>query len=132
MVGYIANIEEETDMNDNFRKVLFTGPNSQLVVMSLKVGEDIGMEVHDKVDQFIRIEDGKGKAILDGEETGIESDWAVVIPAGTEHNIVNTGDGPLKLYTIYSPANHPEGTIHVTKAEAEAAEAAEHGEKTGE
>ncbi len=117
MKGFVGNIEEMTEENENFRKVLFTGPNSQLVVMSLQPGEDIGMEKH-TVDQFIRIEDGEGKAILDDEEYEIEDDWAVVITAGTEHNIVNTGGTPLKLYSIYSPAEHPDGTIHATKAEA--------------
>ena len=118
MKGYIANIEKETNDNKNFRKVLFTAPHSQLVVMSLLPGEEIGEEVHDNVDQFIRIESGKGEAILDGEKTVIEDDWAVVIPAGTRHNIVNTSDSEMKLYTIYSPAEHPDGTIHPTKADA--------------
>lgn len=127
--GYISNILKATLDNSNFRKVLFTGPNSQLVVMSLKPGEDIGMEVHNHVDQFIRIESGVGKSILDGEETEIKDDFAVVIPAGTEHNIVNTSDTEdLKLYTVYSPANHPEGTIHKTKEEAMKAEEEEHNE----
>lgn len=127
MTGYVGNIEAETIGNSNFRKILFTGPQSQLVVMCLKAGEDIGMEVHPNVDQFIRIEQGEGKAILNGEENELKDDYAVVIPAGTEHNIVNTGAGEMKLYTVYSPANHPAGTVHVTKADAEAAEAAEHG-----
>lgn len=128
-VGFVGNIENLTETNDNFRKVLFTGPNSQLVVMSLKPGENIGMEVHPDIDQFIRLEGGEGKAILDGEETEIKEEFAVVIPAGTEHDIVNTSDSKdLKLYTVYSPANHPEGTIHKNKAEADAAEAEEHGE----
>ncbi|BCX15799.1 MAG: cupin [Candidatus Parcubacteria bacterium] len=125
MKGYIGNIEKETKENENFRKVLFTAPHSQLVVMSLLPGEDIGEEVHE-VDQFIRIETGKGKAVLDGEEFEIEDDWAVVIPAGTRHNIINTSSEKMKLYTIYSPANHPEGTIHSTKEEAMKAEAEHH------
>jgi mannose-6-phosphate isomerase-like protein (cupin superfamily) len=120
--GFVINIEDATKENENFRKVLFTAPNSQLVVMSLKPGEEIGMEVHN-LDQFIRIEKGKGKAVLDGEEYEIEDDWAIVIPAGTNHNIINTDvDDEMKLYTVYSPANHPDGTIHATKADAEAAE----------
>ncbi len=127
MTGYVGNIETETISNSNFRKVLFTGPHCQLVVMSLKAGEDIGMEVHPNVDQFIRIEHGEGKAILNGEEHAVKDDFAVAIPAGTEHNIVNAGAGEMKLYTVYSPANHPVGTVHATKADAEAAEAAEHG-----
>jgi mannose-6-phosphate isomerase-like protein (cupin superfamily) len=122
MIGYVANIEKETLDNENFRKVLFTGPQSQLVVMTLQPGEDIGMEVHGDIDQFIRIEEGEGKSILNGEESVLEDDFAVVIPAGTEHNIVNTSKTKkLKLYTIYSPAEHAEGTVHKTKAEAEAA-----------
>ena len=121
MTGYVANIEKETLENDNFRKVLFTAPNSQLVVMSLESGEDIGMEVHEEHDQFIRIEQGQGKAVLNGEESEIEDDSAVVIPAGAEHNIVNTGDTKMKLYTVYSPPEHADGTVHATKEEAEAA-----------
>ena len=116
--GYVINIEKETLENENFRKVLYTSNYSQLVVMSIEPGDDIGMEVHG-LDQFIRIESGKGKAILNGQEYEIEDDWAVVIPAGVEHNIVNTGDKPLKLYTIYSPPEHKEGTIHKTKKDVE-------------
>jgi mannose-6-phosphate isomerase-like protein (cupin superfamily) len=122
MHGYIGNIEEETKANNNFRKVLFTGPKSQLVVMSLLPGEDIGLEIHEDNDQFLRIEAGKGKVVLGGVEQVIEDDFAVVVPAGIEHNIVNTGESAMKLYTVYSPAHHPEGTIHETKAEAEASE----------
>ncbi|HUV72521.1 MAG TPA: cupin domain-containing protein [Clostridia bacterium] len=119
MAGYVTNIEDKTEENQNFRQVLFTAPHSQLVVMSLKANENIGMEVHPNVDQFIRIEEGEGKAILDGEEHKLESGSAVVIPAGTKHDIVNTSDKEeLKLYTIYSPPQHPEGTIHKTKTEA--------------
>ncbi len=118
MSGYIANIEDKTAENEYFREVLFTAPHSQLVVMSIAPGEDIGEEVHDLVDQFLRIESGEGKAILDGEETSLSDGYCVVVPAGTRHNIINTGSSALKLYTIYSPANHPDGTIHKTKAEA--------------
>lgn len=117
MSGEIFNIEAETENNSFFRKVLFTGPNSQLVVMSLKPGEDIGMEVHE-VDQFIRIEIGDGVAILDNAENKIADGDAVVIPAGTHHNIINTGETAMKLYTIYSPAEHPAGTIQEVKEEA--------------
>jgi mannose-6-phosphate isomerase-like protein (cupin superfamily) len=120
MKGYIADIEYATKENSNFRKVLYTANLSQLVVMSLKPGEDIGMEVHEDTDQFIRIEEGKGKAVLDGVETQIEDDFAVVIPAGTEHNIVNESDEEMKLYTIYSPAHHRHDVVHATKEEAEA------------
>jgi mannose-6-phosphate isomerase-like protein (cupin superfamily) len=116
--GYITNIEKETLKNENFRKVLFTGPHSQLVVMRLKAGESIGKEVHD-VDQFFRVEKGNGKLELNGKAFNIREAFAFVIPAGTEHNVVNTGKGDLKLYTLYSPPQHPNGTIHKTKADAE-------------
>ena len=124
MSGYIVNIEEKTEANNYFREVLFTAPHSQLVVMSLKPGEDIGEEVHSDIDQFLRIESGEGKAILDGEETAIKDGSAVVVPAGVRHNIVNTSDLlVLKLYTVYSPPEHRDGTIHQTKADAVADEA---------
>lgn len=123
MEPLVINIEDATKENTNFRKVLHTGPKrqSQLTVMSIKPGDDIGMEVHEG-DQFLRIEEGKGKAILDGKEYEVEDDFAIVIPAGVEHNVVNTGEEDLKLYSIYSPAEHPEGTVHATKAEAMEAE----------
>ena len=127
MAGFVTNIENKSLENDSFREVLFTGPNSQLVVMSLKPGEDIGMETHDDVDQFIRVEAGEGKAVLNGKEHKLEDGSAVVIPAGVEHNIVNTsGTVPLKLYTVYSPAEHPHGTIHRNKAEAQEYERKKH------
>jgi len=117
---YVKNLEKDTVENDNFRKVLNTTEKSQLVVMSLLPGEDIGEEVHD-VDQFIRLEEGEGKAVLNGEEFDIEDDWAIVVPAGARHNIINTSqDKPLKLYTVYSPPNHRDGVVHATKAAAEA------------
>lgn len=123
MAGFIINLEEETLTNDYFRKVIFTAPHSQLVLMSLQPKEEIGYEVHQSVDQFIRIEKGQGKAILAGDETEISDGFAVVVPAGTGHNVINTSETEeLKLYTIYSPANHPEGKIHKTKAEAMADE----------
>ncbi len=123
MAGYVANIEKKSLENDNFRRVLFTGPNSQLVVMALKPGEEIGMEVHGHLDQFFRVESGQGMAILDGKEHQLEDGSAVVVPAGTRHNIVNrSASKPLKLYTIYTPPQHPDGTVHKTKAEADAAE----------
>ena len=125
MAGYVTNIEEETLKNEYFRRVLFTAPNSQLVVMSLKPGEEIGEEVH-KLDQFIRVEAGEAEVVLDGESHHLADDDAVVIPRGTRHNVINrSADRPLKLYTIYSPPEHPDGTIHKTKAEADAAEEAE-------
>ena len=120
MTGYVDNIEKITEGNTNFRQVLFTGVHTQLVVMSLLAGEDIGMEVHDTVDQFFRIEEGEGKVIMNGEETAFGPGSGIIVPAGTQHNVVATT--PVKLYTLYSPPNHPEGTVHVTKAEAMAAE----------
>lgn len=122
MKGYVTNIEQATLENENFRKVLYTASKSQLVVMSLKPLEEIGMEVHD-LDQFIRIEAGSGKAILDGVEHDIADDWAVVIPAGTNHNIVNTSETEaMKLYSIYSPPEHRFDVVHATKPETEADE----------
>lgn len=118
---YINNLEKDTVENENFRKVLNTTEKSQLVVMSLLPGEDIGEEVHD-VDQFIRLEAGKGKAVLNGVEHEIEDDFAIVVPAGAMHNIINTGETRMKLYTVYTPPEHKDGTIHKTKAEAEAEE----------
>lgn len=119
MSGYVINIEEKTLSNDNFREVLFTAPHSQLVVMILQPNEEIGMEIHETVDQFLRIEEGEGKAVLNGEEREIKDGFAIVVPAGTEHNIINTSsDKKLKLYTIYSPAQHPDKTIHKTKQDA--------------
>jgi mannose-6-phosphate isomerase-like protein (cupin superfamily) len=119
MKGYIANIEKLARENENFRKVLYTAHNSQLVLMSLKPGEDIGEEVH-HLDQFIRCESGEGKAILDGVAHAITDGSAVVVPSGARHNIVNTSsDKPLRLYTVYSPPNHRDGIVHATKASAE-------------
>lgn len=125
MAGFVTNIEEKTLANTNFRQVLFTGAHSQLVLMSLKPNEEIGMEVHPSVDQFFRFESGEGKVIIDGQESVVGNGSAVIVPAGSQHNVVNTSaEKDLKLYTIYSPANHPEGTVHATKQDAEAAEAA--------
>lgn len=123
MKGFVSNIEEQTLENSNFRKVLYTASHSQLVVMSLRPNEDIGMEVHDSVDQFFRIEKGQGKVMIDGIEHEISDGFAIIIPAGTQHNVINTSaTDELKLYTVYSPANHKDGTIHATKADAEASE----------
>jgi mannose-6-phosphate isomerase-like protein (cupin superfamily) len=122
MVGFIDNIEEKTEQNNFFRQVLYTGKHTQLVVMSLLPGEEIGMEVHPQVDQFFRIEEGRAKVIIDGEEHEVDEGFAIIVPAGSQHNVVNTGSNPLKLYTLYSPPNHPDGTIHPTRAEAMAAE----------
>ncbi len=118
--GYVANIESMSLDNDNFRQVLFTVQNQQLVVMSLKPTEDIGEEVHEDVDQFIRCEAGTGVAILNGEEHQIKDGFVVVIPAGVRHNIINTSPTePMKLYTLYSPPHHKDQTIHETKADAQ-------------
>jgi mannose-6-phosphate isomerase-like protein (cupin superfamily) len=119
MAGYVVNIEEKSLANDYFREVLFTTSNSQLVVMALKPGEEIGEEVHAEHDQFIRVEAGAGKVIMDGEESEISDGSAIVVPAGTKHNVINSSDGVMKLYTIYTPPEHKPGTIHKTKAEAE-------------
>lgn len=127
MSGFYTHIEIETLENTFFRKVLFTGPNSQLVLMALQPNEDIGSEVHPENDQFFRFEAGEGKVVIGDEEYVVKDGDSVVIPAGTEHNIINTSSTEmLKMYTIYSPGHHPDGTIHQTKAEAMAAEAEEH------
>jgi len=118
MTGYVINIEEKTLKNDYFREVLFTTDKSQLVVMALKPNEEIGMEVHPEHDQFIRIESGKGKTIMNGEEHEIMDGSAIIIPAGVQHNIINTSPEIMKLYTIYTPPEHKPGTIHMTKDEA--------------
>lgn len=123
MIGYQANIEELTRANTYFRHVLFTAPHSQLVLMALQPNEEIGMEVHTTVDQFFRFESGEGKVVIAGVEYAVKDGDAAIVPAGVQHNVVNTsGTGTLKLYTIYSPAHHPDGTIHKTKADALAAE----------
>ena len=123
MAGYVTDIEKKSLENKYFREVLFTAEHCQLVVMSLNPGEDIGKETHHGVDQFIRVEAGHGKSILNGEEHELHDGSAVVIPSGTEHNIVNLSDtAPLKLYTVYAPPEHPDHTIHKSKAEAAAAE----------
>ncbi|HEC32730.1 MAG TPA: cupin domain-containing protein [Candidatus Kaiserbacteria bacterium] len=117
MKGYITNIEKETLENTDYRRVLYTAKNSQLVLMNLQPEEEIGEEIHE-LDQFIRIEQGKAKLILNKkDEDIIEEDYAVVIPAGTWHNVINIGDNELKLYSIYSPPEHKEGTVHKTKAD---------------
>jgi mannose-6-phosphate isomerase-like protein (cupin superfamily) len=124
MAGYVGPIEKETEKNKYFRQVVFTGKHAQLVLMCLRPAEDIGNEVHPDVDQFFRIEVGKAKIVLNGrEEHVVSAGGAVVVPAGTYHNVINAlSTKPLKLYTIYSPPQHPDGTVHKTKADAEAAE----------
>jgi len=119
MKGYVQDIEAIAIANEDFRQVLYTAKNCQLVVMALKPAEDIGAEVH-KLDQFFRVEQGHGEAVLDGVQTPIQAGFAMVVPAGARHNIINTGTSPLKLYTIYSPPNHRDGVVHHTKADAEA------------
>src|SRR4030042_967742 len=124
MKGFNANIEKETLENTNFRKVLYTGKHSQLVLMSLKPKEDIGMEVHTDNDQFFRVEKGQGKCIIDGNEYAISDGSAIVVPAGAEHNVMNvSATDDLRLYTIYSPAHHKDGIVRATKEEAAANEA---------
>lgn len=118
MKGFNQNIEKATLENNNFRKVLYTSSHSQLVLMALKPKEEIGSEVHQDNDQFFRFEQGEGKVIIDGNEYSVENGSAVVIPAGAEHNVINTGDKELKMYTIYSPAHHRDGVIHATKDQA--------------
>jgi len=121
MKGFNANIEEQTLQNSDFRHVLYTGKHFQLVLMSLKPGEDIGKEVHEDNDQFFRIEQGTGKCVIDGNEYEIRDGSAIVVPAGSEHNVMNVSDSEdLKLYTIYSPAHHQDGVVRATKSEAEA------------
>jgi mannose-6-phosphate isomerase-like protein (cupin superfamily) len=128
MLGWVGDIERETLENANFRTVVFTGEHTQLTLMRLGPGEDIGREMHDHLDQFLRIEQGSGRVELGASQDAVdethdvEGDWAVIVPAGVWHNVVNTGDGELKLYSLYSPPEHPDGAVHETKADAEAAE----------
>ncbi|HUL03946.1 MAG TPA: cupin domain-containing protein [Gemmatimonadales bacterium] len=122
MKGFIANIEDLTEENRDFRHVLYTGPHMQLVLMALEPGGEIGEEVHDTVDQFFRVEQGKGEVWIDGHKAAIEGGMAIVVPAGARHNVRNTGARALKLYTLYAPPEHADGTVRATKAEAEASE----------
>lgn len=132
MLGWIGDIERTTLDNDTFRTAVYTGAHLQLTVMRIEPGSEIGWEMHDHLDQFLRIEGGSGRLDLGRTESAVdeshdvEDDWAFIVPAGVWHNVVNTGDGPLSLYSIYAPPEHPAGTVHKTKAEADAAEA-EHG-----
>jgi mannose-6-phosphate isomerase-like protein (cupin superfamily) len=135
MAGWVGNIEEATLGNETFRTVLFTGTHAQLTVMNLEPGEEIGWEAHPHLDQFLRVEHGRGRVELGptqdriDEKHELHDDWAVVVPAGSWHNVVNTGSGQLKLYSLYAPPEHPPDTVHGTKAEADAeAEADEHAE----
>jgi mannose-6-phosphate isomerase-like protein (cupin superfamily) len=128
-LGWVDDIETATVDNTNFRAVLFTGTHLQLTVMSLAAGENIGWEMHDHLDQFLRVERGRGTLKLGrsadevAEEHEVSDDWAAIIPAGTWHDVVNDGDGELKLYSVYAPPDHPDGTVHATKADAETDEA---------
>jgi mannose-6-phosphate isomerase-like protein (cupin superfamily) len=132
MTGWVGDIEKATKSNENFRTVIQTGTHAQLTVMSIEVGSEVGREVHGHLDQFLRIEEGQARVEFGPTEQEItetyevEDDWAIIVPAGTWHNIVNTGTDKLKLYSIYSPPEHAPGTVHATKADSDAAEAAEH------
>jgi mannose-6-phosphate isomerase-like protein (cupin superfamily) len=128
MIGWVGNVEQTTLENETFRTVLFTGEHLQLTVMRLAPGEDIGREVHPDTDQFLRVESGTGRVEFGRSEDAIDEthevrgDWAIVVPAGVWHDVVNTGEEELKLYSLYAPPEHPEGTVHRTKADAQAAE----------
>ena len=122
MKGFVADIEELTENNSDFRRVLYTGKNLQLVLMAIPPGSEIGEEVHEDRDQFFRVEEGKGEVWIDGKKSNIKSDDAIIVPAGARHNVVNKGAKALQLYTLYAPPEHRDGTVHATKAEAEAME----------
>lgn len=124
--GYFANIEERTLENNDFRRVLYTGPNMQLVLMCLQPGDEIGTEVHPDIDQFFRVEQGKARLLLDGAEHILEHDEIAIVPAGARHNVINAGDEPLRLYTLYGPPEHRDGTVHATKAIADEQHEADH------
>jgi len=119
MKGYVDNIDQATVGNDDFRRVLYTGKNLQLVLMTLRPGEEIGEEVHEDRDQFFRIEEGRGTVYIDDKANEVEDDFAVIVPAGAKHNVVNTGDAPLRLYTLYGPPEHKDRTVHKDKAQAD-------------
>ena len=128
MRGWSANIEAATTSNNTFRTVVFTGKHMQLTVMSIGPDEEIGLEVHEHTDQFLRVEDGSASVVMGtskdklDETHELKDDWAVIVPAGTWHNVINTGKTALKLYSLYTPPEHPPGTVHATKADADAAE----------
>lgn len=132
MKGYVTNIEKLSLENQNFRKVLYTDKNSQLVLMSLLAGEEIGEEVHNGIDQFLRVERGTGKVVLDDVSHDLVGGSAILVPAGTKHNIINTGSNEMKLYTLYMPPHHRDGVIHKTKIDAEADTTDEFDGKTSE
>jgi mannose-6-phosphate isomerase-like protein (cupin superfamily) len=120
MKGFVENIEEQTVENHDFRRVIYTGEHAQLVLMTLQPGEEIGEEVHEGIDQFFRVETGTGEVVIDSRRTPIEDGTAIVVPSGARHNVMNTGPAPLRLYTLYSPPHHEDGTVHRTKADADA------------
>ncbi len=122
MKGFVDDIDRLTVENTDFRRVLYTGKFLQLVLMTLQPGEEIGEEVHEDHDQFFRIEKGQGEVWIDGQCTRIKADDAIIVPAGARHNVINTGDSSLNLYTVYGPPDHKDGIVHATKAEAEAGE----------
>ena len=122
MKGFVDNIETRTSQNSDFRRVLYTAKHMQLVLMSLKPGEDIGEEVHQDADQFFRVEEGQGEVWIDGSKTNIKREFAIIFPAGARHNVINTGNTPLRIYTIYAAPHHRDGTVHATKADAERSE----------
>ena len=126
MKGYCDNIERLTVKNEHFRRVLYTGHHLQLVLMTLRPGEEIGEEVHDDRDQFFRIEEGRGEVRIDGVANAVEDDFAVIVPAGAKHNVINTGTAPLRFYTLYGPPEHKDGTVHEDKAQAEAQHEVDH------
>ncbi len=121
-IGFVGDIEHETKTNSDFRRVLYTGKNVQLVLMAIAPGDDIGEETHECHDQFFRIEKGKGEVWINGHRSAIKSDDAIIVPAGARHNVVNTGDKPLKLYTLYAPPEHRDAITQTTRAEAAMAE----------
>lgn len=120
MKGYVDDIDRATTQNSDFRRVLYTGHNLQLVVMSLQPGDEIGEEVHEDRDQFFRIEDGEGEILIDGKTHAVSADFGIIVPAGARHNVIAKGNSPLKLYTIYGPPEHIDGIVHGTKADADA------------
>jgi mannose-6-phosphate isomerase-like protein (cupin superfamily) len=122
MKGFVDDIEDLTEENTDFRRVLYPGKSLQLGLMSIEPGGEIGEEVHDDRDQFFRVEEGKGEIWIDGNRSEVKSDFAMLVPAGARHNVVNTGEKPLKLYTLYAPPEHRDGTVHATKADADASD----------
>ncbi|MFY9993240.1 MAG: cupin domain-containing protein [Rhodoplanes sp.] len=121
--GFVGDISDLTEQNSDYRRVLYTGKNMQLVLMSLRPGEEIGEETHDNIDQFFRIEEGSGEVVINGQTSNVKSDYAIIVPAGARHNVKNTGTEPLRLYTIYAPPEHKDKTIHATKQDAKSKEA---------